>query len=361
MVDQAISVVGAGAVTSIGLSFSNIMPAIRAQLDNFQETHFYDNEHESIIGGKIKVHDLNEEGKVVENIDDVVIGGLENQFQWSCMAMDEALSYINLEEFQEYCLIVIGPNKDQPNLINHEELYQKLVDYSRTIISEESLYHLHLPLGETSPAAALVKAQKWVYESQAPKRAVILLGADSWLTINRINHGLKNKRILSESQPEGFIPAEGASAIILTKEIELSNEKPTLTILSSCIDSEPQPLFSELNSTADGLTIATKKALKQSAIEAHDIELLLPDLAGEDYFFTEIALAWGRILRIAMPDYSEKHYIPTYTGHLGAINGLFLLGYAWALNIKGQHPGKNTLIQLTSEDTNRAAIVAVAN
>jgi len=359
MSEQVISIIGAGAVTSLGLSLANIMPALRAELDNFQDTKFIDQNNEPVIGSKIKIHDLDDDNMVTEDDNpDIITGGLENQYQWACMAIDEALSYINLEDYQEYCLIFTSANTEQPNLIDYEAFYEKVVEYSQGIIAEESLYHLHLPLGETAPATALLQSQEWLYEPNKPKRAVIIVAVDSWLTLNRMQHGLTTKRILTDSQAEGCIPSEAASALILTQK---ASSIASIDVLSTAIEQEPLPLSSEKNSTADGLTYATKKALELADIQAHEIELLLTDLAGEDYFFGEVTTAWGRILRITMLAHSEKHYVLNYLGHIGSVTGVFLLSYTWALNLRGQHPGKNTLIQLTSEDSNRAAIVAIAN
>ena len=359
MSEQAISIIGAGAITSLGLSLATIMPALRAKLDNFQDTQFTDQNNKPVIGSKVKIHNLGDDTPITsDDKPDTITVGLEDQYQWACMAIDEALSYINLQDYQEYCLIFTSANTDQPNLIDYEAFYEKVVEYCQSIIGEESLYHLHLPFGETAPATALLESQGWLYESNKPKRAVIIVGADSWLALDRMQHGLTSKRILSDSQTEGCIPSEAASALILTQK---TSSNSSIDVLSAAIEEEPLPLSSEKNSTSDGLTFATKKALELSNIQVHEIELLLTDLAGEDYFFSEVALVWGRILRTTMPKHSEKHYVLNYLGHLGSVNGVFLLAYAWALNLRGQHPGKNTLIQLTSEDSSRAAIVAIAN
>ena len=346
---DSMSIIGAGAVTSVGLSLASTMPAFRAEIDNFQDTSFQDGKNEPIIGAKIT-------GFHTENEDEIV-GGLATQYQWLCLSIDEALSYINLDDYEEYCVMVISPSEKQPSLIDYQSLYQQTVEYSQTIIAEERLYHLHLPLGEIGSATAIMKAEKWLTEQA--NRAVILVGSDSWLNVSRIDHGLKNKRFLCDSQDEGFIPGEGASAVVLVKESQ--SKYAALSILATSIEEESRPLFSERNSTANGLTKATKSALTQSGIEPHEVELMLNDLTGEEYFFAESALSWAKTLRTSLPEHYEKHFALTNVGNLGAVNGLFLLAYAWALQIKGQHPGKNTLIQLTSEDSQRAAIVAVTN
>ena len=355
MSEQKITIIGAGAVTSVGLSLAATMPAIRAEIDNFNDTSFIDGGNEDIIGAKITGFQ--------KNSDDEIVGGSDTQYQWACLAMNEALSYINLADHQEYCLMFISPSEDQPNLIDYDGLYNQMVEYSQTLIPEEHLYHIHLPLGETASAAAMLKSQKWLYEQQAGEqisRAVILVGVDSWLNLKRIQCGLKNKRILCDTQSEGFIPGEAASAIVLSNK-ENYSKYAALSILSASIEHEDRSLISGRNSLADGLTNATQNALRDSAIDAQDINLHLTDLGGEEYFFAESMLAWARILRVDMTGNYQKHYTSTYIGHCGAANGLFLLAYAWALQIRGAHPGTNTLIQLTSEDTQRAAIVAVTN
>ena len=312
-------------MTSIGLNLASTMPAIRAEIDNFNDTNFNDGSSEAIIGAKITgFHQDNEEE---------VVGGLATQYQWACLAMDEALSYINLDDHQEYCLMFISPCEDQPNLIDYAALYNQMVEYSQTLISEERLYHIHLPLGETAAAAAMIKSQQWLHEQA--NRAVIVVGVDSWLNLKRIQCGLSNKRILCDSQSEGFIPGEAASAIVLVKESQSTHA--ALSILSVSIEHEERLLISGRNSLADGLTKATQNALSDSEINAHDINLLLTDLGGEEYFFAESMLAWARILRIDMTGEYEKHYTPTYMGHCGAVNGLFLIAYAWALQITGRH------------------------
>ena len=365
MSQSPIALIGAGAVTSLGASLTTTMPALRAELDNFQDTHFLDGHNEPVIGAKIPSLDnayyesSDDSQDTDEDQNDKVVGGLATQFNWACLAIEEALSYIDLNNYQEYCLMLVSPSENQPNLIDYESLYQQIVEHCQTFIHEERLYHIHLPFGETATATAINKSQQWLYEDGCPKRVVILVGSDSWLNIKRVESGLKNKRILCDLQAEGFIPGEAASAVIFTQQSQ--SEYAALSIINATIDQEDRSLVSGRNSLADGLTKATQSALDASGIKAEDINLLLTDLGGEEYFFTESILSWARILRVDMTGQYEKHFTNTYTGHLGTVNGVFLLAYAWALQIKGQHPGLNTLIQLTSEDTQRAAITAQTN
>ena len=108
MSQSPIALIGAGAVTSLGASLTATMPALRAELDNFQDTHFLDSHNEPVIGAKIPSLDSadyessDDSQDTDEDQNDKVVGGLATQFNWACLAIEEALSYI--------CLLYTSPS-----------------------------------------------------------------------------------------------------------------------------------------------------------------------------------------------------------------------------------------------------------
>ena len=151
---------------------------------------------------------------------------------------------------------------------------------------------------------------------------VLLLGVDSWLNTPDIAQALHQDRLLTEDQPSGFIPGEAAVALLLGPvPATPSNQPPGLHIIGSAQAKEPATLLSRAPCYGKGLAAAIEAALTQAGIKAHEVNLRLADLAGEEFFFEESSYAWSRLLRADLPANHQFIQPANCLGHIGAAFG----------------------------------------
>lgn len=342
-------VVSAGAVTSVGLSIGATTAAIRAGLDNFSDTNFISNSY-PIIGARIT-------GLNKKDLNGMMIGGTEEQATWASYAIEECIASAKPIQFDRVLVLVISPDSRVPDLINREKMSHYIYSATRHYcdLDDDRLTLLSLDEGTAGCGAALMRAQEWFVEH--PRGSVLIVGADSWLNVPRIRYGLSHERILTEEKAEGFIPSEGAAAILLQVPRKEDSERRRLVIKSVGHSKEAASLYTEKPCFGFGMAEATKTALSDAGVEIHNIHLRLSNVTGEEYFFDEAALAWMRLLRQPMsPDYDWQQPA-TKIGNMGVAFCVLLIAYTHQLVLSNRYPGSNTLIQLSSEDVSRTVLL----
>ncbi len=363
-------IISAGAVTSVGLSLPATTVAIRAGLDNFDDTQFVGESNAPIVGAKIT-------GIAPQAQANVVIGGTQAQAHWAYLAIEECLANVPNHSINSLLVIVLCPDPSIPDLIDRQRLCHLINENCRNLIQhntrrESAQAHLSTPIdgttnipnieihqlakGKTGCVVALEQAQHWLVDH--PSGSVVIVGVDSWLNLPRIQYGLQNERLLTESKAEGFVPSEAAAVILLTSFNQPATG-PSLAILGLGLAKESASLFTASPCFGVGLAQATEQALTTANIAPHEIHLRLVGTAGEEYFFEEAAMAWSRLLRHPMPKNYSRQQPATHIGEVGVAFGPLLLGYAWQLSCSQRHPGSRTLVQLSSEQDKRAAIVTM--
>ena len=341
-------IISAGIVTNLGLNVASTIAAINAELDNFQDTFFKSEFNDPIIGAQIT--DIEEDDKNHQNV---------KASTWLNLAIDEALSYFDINQFDECCIALLSPNKLQPNVINFESIIEEALTHIEIKHKfNKDIFSLKVELGKVGCSEAITASKVWLSEKK--NRLVILAGVDSWLTAARIEHGLNKNRILCNEKSEGFLPGEAASVVCISS-LPLDNNQANLEITNQNMFEETNSLYSEKPSDGIGLANATKNVLKSSGIVLNEVDLTLNDLNGETYFFEEYAISRARVLRKSMLSHHQTFSSAKFLGDIGLATGPFLLAYTWALHQTNKHPGIHSLIQLTSEHKYRSAITLKLN
>ncbi len=106
----------------------------------------------------------------------------------------------------------------------------------------------------------------------------------------------------------------------------------------------------------DGLSDAIKQALTQAGREMHDIDYRISDIAGEQYYFKEAALALSRTLRRRKETFDLWHPSES-VGETGSAAGLAMLAVADAACRKGYSLGPRIVAHLSNDSGQRAAAV----
>lgn len=345
---ESLKLLSAGVVTSVGYNLSATAAAIRAGVDNFQETDFIDEEGEPIIGARI-FKDRQEQG--------LVAAGNQQQLHWVKLALCECFGNINAQHSDYIRIIPLLAEASRPSVNQQQALLEGIQLFAENLL-EDRLESVQAPIctGNISCIHGLQAAES--YLQQHPKGAVCLLAIDSWLNINSIRYALDEDRLLSASKADGLIPGEAIAAVLLASETPTSTH---LEIQGKGLAEEQAILPSEKPCFGHGLAKAIKQALQQANLPAYGMHMRLNDINGEEYYFNETAYAWSRVLRKPMPKVYQYQQPATRVGDVGAAFGPLLLAYNLHLARIQRHPGQHTLIHLSSTEAQRGAMVTTAH
>ncbi|MFO1120396.1 MAG: hypothetical protein U1E38_10005, partial [Rhodospirillales bacterium] len=106
----------------------------------------------------------------------------------------------------------------------------------------------------------------------------------------------------------------------------------------------------------EALASAYRDALADARIGLHDIDYRIVDCTGEQYWFKEAAFAFARLMRVRR-EYQDVWTPADCLGEVGAAATPSMIGIAWYAACKNYAPGPLVLIQASSDDGCRAAII----
>ena len=191
-----LDILSVGMVTAVGLDAPSSCAAMRARLDGFQETRF------SIGGDKWLV------GAPVPLPRNWI--GEKRLAHLAAGAIVEALQSVPKAAVGETALILcLAEETRQGRLANDgQSLLKRIGEIVEVSTHRRSRIIAH---GRPSGIVALQQARKMLAEGEA--EYVMIAGVDSYLTSGSIAHYLGQTRLLTASNPNGFIPGEAACII----------------------------------------------------------------------------------------------------------------------------------------------------
>lgn len=199
-------------------------------------------------------------------------------------------------------------------------------------------------------------------------QAVLLVGIDSLLDVGHIQAALSQERLLGSDHPEGYIPAEGAAAVLLTHNSNFlwsfANQRPTtslwLTAASHALDpwrlldDEPQP------QRGLGLTQAIRQTLQATTHQLIDMDFHASGINGEAWYSKEVNLALARCMERKKPDFPQLS-LTRSLGETGAASSILML--AWLMDVMNRpthHPfyvGQRGLLHYADDHGRRSAAI----
>jgi 3-oxoacyl-[acyl-carrier-protein] synthase-1 len=201
-----------------------------------------------------------------------------------------------------------------------------------------------------SGAVGIREASKLVNEQGFAR--VVLAGVDSYLVAPTVNSFDARRRLLTETNSNGFIPGEAGAAVLVGPD----HGEPGLAVLSLGLAVEKTTIESDEPLRGEGLASAYKQALDAAGLGLHEIDYRIADLSGEQYGFKEAALAVARIMRVRREAQDIWHPADC-VGETGAGVMPLLLGFAsWAAE-RGFAPGPRILAQAGNDDGRRVALI----
>nr|WP_269117421.1 hypothetical protein [Ramlibacter monticola] len=331
------AIVSTGLVTAVGLSAPASCAAIRAGIANPSETRFTDSDGEWIMAQQVAV------GKRWQ--------GRMRLARMGAMAAVEALAGVPREEWARTPILLCVAEPDRPGRLEglDESLLATLAEMLGTQPARGSGV---VARGRVGVAVALAHARSLIHERGCAK--VLILAVDSLLGWRTLGHYEANRRLLTPRNSDGFLPGEGAGALLVAASAEGAAMHCTgigFSLEDARVDSD-QPL------RAEGLSQAIRAALAEAGCAMHDIDYRIADLSGEQYYFKEATLALARLLRRVKPEFDLWHPAECI-GEAGAVVGAAAVGVACAADAKAYAKGPAVLVHLSNDDGARAAFTLV--
>jgi 3-oxoacyl-[acyl-carrier-protein] synthase I len=324
-----------GLVTSVGLSAPAACAAIRSKITNPTETRFMDSS-----GQWIMAHEV-----VLEQ----PLRGMNKLAYMAAMTIDECLNEVPKKDWKHIPLLLCVAEFDRPGRaagLDHD-LFLEIEELLQTKFADESCMVAH---GRASMAVAMVAADKLIHQGKC--QHAIIAATDSllhWPTLSSLE---KAERLLGENNSNGFMPGEGAAAVLVgapSKEAELRCNAVGFGVEKVHISSE-EPL------RAQGMSNAIWQALTDAQQQMHELDFRITDLSGEQYYFKEASLALSRTMRVTKEKFDIWHPAECI-GETGATSGLVLLAVADAACRKGYADGPNILAHMANDGGQRAAVI----
>ncbi|MNQ32985.1 3-oxoacyl-(acyl carrier protein) synthase [compost metagenome] len=333
---SAVCILGSGMVSAVGLDAPSSCAAIRCALDNFQETRFIDRGGEWQIAAEVPLeHPWRGRTKLI---------------RMAARAIAEALRSVPGCAAEKTPLLLGLAEAERPGRL--EGLDISLLHG----IERELGLHFHgssnvIPRGRVSGAVALLNARKLIHEQG--HRHVLVAGVDSFLAGPTLAAFEGRERLLTSQNSNGFIPGEGAAAVVIGAPV--ASEAPQLACIGLGFGMEKATVEAEdIPLRAEGLTQAVRAALAEAGCGLEKMDYRLTDISGEQYYFKEASLALGRTLRVRKEHFHLWHPADCI-GETGAAIGPAMLTVALAACRKNYGEGPNIFCHLGNDAGQRAA------
>ena len=323
-----------GLVTSIGLTAPSSCAAIRAKLTNPSETRFIDSAGEWIMAHQVTLEQP--------------WRGLAKLSKMAAMAIVEALAEVPKGEWVHIPLLLCVAEPDRPGRLDglDDRLFHDIQAELGATFAPASAIVAH---GRVGVAVALAQARKLLAGGCT---RVLIAATDSLLTWPTLSHYEREDRLLTARNSNGFMPGEGAGALLVGTGEGQAGE---LVCTGIGFGREAAHLDSGEPLRAEGLSLAIKAALTDAGCAMHDMDFRITDLSGEQYYFKEAALALSRTLRQRKKEFDIWHPAEC-TGEQGAAAGLAVVALADAACRKAFTKGPNILAHMANDAGQRAAL-----
>lgn len=330
-----IAITRTGLVTSVGLGAQESCAAFRAKISNPTETRFMGSDGQWIMAHQVALEQP--------------WRGLTKLAKMAAMVIEEALGGIPKAQWGELPLLLCIAEAERPGRLEglDERLFLQIQVELGVRFSSTSAV---VPQGRVAVAVALMQARKLIKESGHAR--VLIAATDSLLTWSTLSHYQQEDRLLTERNSNGFIPGEGAGALLVESASGRSGE---LICSGIGFGKEAAHINSEEPLRAEGLSQAIKAALVEAGQAMHDFDYRITDLSGEQYYFKEAALALSRTLRQRKESFDIWHPAEC-TGETGAVAGTAVIALAQAACQKGYSPSPNIIAHLANDAGQRAAM-----
>lgn len=304
-------------------------------MDHFQDSEFLTDTGSPITVGRLPDKDC---------------WGSERVARWITRAVQDALRDRANFQSERSALIVLGPEAERPDMT--DDVYWDIV--TAAMVQLRMRFHESsriLPLGKAGLAQALQYAADCLAHPEVD--SVILAGGDSLLNVTAIEHFLEQERLLIPGNRDGFVPAEGAAALLLQRA---TDGQAGVHITGCGLGTEPGLWNGETPNRATGLSEAVRVACSQAGIEPHQLAFRASDQNGESYLSREGCNAFTRVMA-GVPGLTHIT-LADKLGEIGAASGVAALAYLSLVMPRDDcSPGSAGVVHLSNDNGLRCAVV----
>jgi 3-oxoacyl-[acyl-carrier-protein] synthase-1 len=342
------SILGLGMVSALASGATFNAAAMRCAYDGFTQTSFVrPRSLEPLIGAPVPVELLG--GNFC---------GIKKLAKMAYLAIEEATESLP-SNYDGLLVIFCLPDKFPINHFNNENAFQTIIN---DLFQEIGLGELHpescaLWRHRCGFTSALLMAKDFLYTKN--HEYVLVVTLDSLLNQSSLGHyggdlyGEKD-RLLGENNPDGFIPGEAATAVLLSTPNRHPGE---ITILGVGEAEEVATIGHEEEILRGiGLSQAINLAAEDAGINVHETDFRIASMSGETYFFTEASHAQFRTLKKKIETHPLWHPA-TNIGEVGASIGGAILVMAYYALLEGYAPGPTALCHISNDDQRRGAFI----
>jgi 3-oxoacyl-[acyl-carrier-protein] synthase-1 len=340
---SGVRIIGAGICCAVGRSAPAASCALRAGIDHFRESDF-----SAPDGAPIRV----------ARIGQAEVWGGVRLAHWLSLAIEEAMSGLDVKEHVDIPIVLMCPDAERQLSAEHEQF--------ATVKSLRSA--LSMRFGRSSKmfaggrgalARGLAYASALLHSASTTK--VLLAGVDSFLNAADVTWYLREERLLVPGNSDGFIPGEGAAALVLERcDHSRPHQKPHgaafTNLLGVGFEMEEGRPDGSTPSRAQGLSRAIRNAMEEAGVSMNDLSFRISDQNGESFFAKEAANAMTRCAEIGgrLPQVLTT---ADCTGEIGAATGPLMLAWMHYYLRHPDAPGPLGLLHLASDTGERSAIV----
>ena len=335
----AVSIIAAGMVTPVGFNYQSSCAAIRAGISGVKQANLWDAENgEYLSAGKVN---LPQWWEGIGKLADLVAPAI-----WECFeaAKPEPSSRIPI-------LLGIAPHDRPHRLQNLDDEILNEVEWRLEIPRHRE--SRIIPVGNVSGVIGIQEAERIIGSGLA--HYCVVAGVDSFLQQSVVEAYMDQRRILTKSNSNGFLPGEAGCAVLVARSG--SKPKPELRILGIGFGREQATVASAEPLRGSGQIEACRKALADAGVAMHEIAYRQTDLSGEHYKFKEAMLTQGRLLRQRMEKQDISHP-GEYLGEIGAAHVPCVLAMSHYSAHKEFASGRRCLCHFSGDGDDRAALVA---
>jgi 3-oxoacyl-[acyl-carrier-protein] synthase I len=332
---QPIAIQRTGLVTSVGLTAEQSCAAIRAKISNPTETRFIDSGGEWIMAHQVPL--------------EKPWRGRTKLAKMAAMAIEEAMADVPKGEWAKVPLLLCVAEQERPGRMEGLD-GQLFLDVQNELDARFAAESAVVPQGRVSVVIALMQARSLIHEAKSQQ--VLIAATDSLLNWPTLSHFERQDRLLTSRNSNGFMPGEGAGALLMRAATGRSGE---LLCTGIGFGREAAHIESEKPLRAEGLTHAMKTALAEAGRQVQEMDFRITDNSGEQYYFKEASLAVSRILRVHKEELDIWHPAEC-TGEVGAATGAAILAAAKVACEKNYSKGPNFLAHMANDAGQRAAM-----
>ena len=347
MTTPLLYIAGMGMITPLGPNVATTVAAINAGISAYTLSEYETADGEPITIAKVP-------DALFNNIDAVIDEGdrfnlrHDRLTKMAILAVREACS---MHVIEQTIPVVLGMSEQKVDKEGLGSFIKNLQENCKPWISAQLSRSIYS--GRAVGMEAIDFVFRYLSELTYP---FILVGAsDSYMDDELINPLAQEHRLLTPGVSDAFAPGEAASFLLLTRHIELAENRNgfAIAIHPPGIAKEEGHLYSDVPYRGDGLDQSFKKVLTKQSEKS--ICKIYSSMNGENHWAKEYGVAYLRNKQKFSDNFSIEHPADCY-GDIGSATASTLITLA-AENLHKNKNVKTHLVYSSSDSSIRGAVL----